>query len=555
MRLRSILTSLVAVACALSLQAQTFHFAVLGDNRTPGSWRNRYEQPPAFFANIEALNRLRPAFVVDVGDLILGDADSSMVLKQWDYFDAAVSRLQVPLKLVVGNHDVRNAWTARIFERRYGPMTYSFDHAGAHFIVLNSEDVGHRDHIVGSQLEWLRADLQSHRDARHIFVFLHKPLWKNRYTSNWNEEVHPLLARYGVRAVFAGHEHHYEYCGVRDGVRYFVTGGGGAELERWGEGAGGFYHFMWVTVDGDSVHYAVVRPEGIQPVDVVTSESVRAWTSMASVRPVLFDFTEPGTARATLRLPNPGREPIVAEVEWTMPPRSDWKLHPQEIRVPVLAGDTLSLPLPVPPDTSTTFPLPRYSITYRAGDRRVLFFEGTPDLKPDGFVRQWFVIGPFDLQMEDEFAAAPAPGFLKAYPPEKEIKLEKSYKGVGGKVRWQLVQARPNGYVDLARAIQPSDRVVAYALAFVKSPRWMDTQITVGSNDGARLWVNDELVLSHHVARGAAPDQDVIAVRLRPGWNKLLLKVENLGLSWGFYLRVADVRGTLTFDAYGPLRK
>ena len=33
--------------------------------------------------------------------------------------------------------------------------------------------------IAGRQLDWLREDLNAHRDAGHIFAFVHKPLWEN----------------------------------------------------------------------------------------------------------------------------------------------------------------------------------------------------------------------------------------------------------------------------------------------------------------------------------------------------------------------------------------
>ncbi len=58
-------------------------------------------------------------------------------------------------------------------------------------------------------------------------------------------------------------------------------------------------------------------------------------------------------------------------------------------------------------------------------------------------------------------------------------------------------------------------------------------KLTLGSNDGAKMWINDEVVYNKHVPRNAIPDQEVMKVKFQKGKNKILVKVENLGASWG----------------------
>ncbi|HOI44513.1 MAG TPA: DUF2961 domain-containing protein [Candidatus Aminicenantes bacterium] len=149
------------------------------------------------------------------------------------------------------------------------------------------------------------------------------------------------------------------------------------------------------------------------------------------------------------------------------------------------------------------------------------------------FITDWNVIGPF---------AAPGMDNLQtAYPPEAETALNKKHKGRGdAEIAWKSAQAEGSGFVRLAQYIQPSERVVAYGLVYVHSPDDRETQILLGSDDGVRLWVNDTLVHSNAVTRSASPDQDRIAVALKTGWNKLLIKVLQGAGGWGFYLRVAD---------------
>jgi len=57
-----------------------------------------------------------------------------------------------------------------------------------------------------------------------------------------------------------GHEHLYHHS-RRDGIDYFITGGGGAPLYAKPE-AGGFYHYLLVTVKDGTYNVAVYSLEG-----------------------------------------------------------------------------------------------------------------------------------------------------------------------------------------------------------------------------------------------------------------------------------------------------
>ena len=43
--------------------------------------------------------------------------------------------------------------------------------------------------------------------------------------------------------------------------------------------------------------------------------------------------------------------------------------------------------------------------------------------------------------------------------------------------------------------------------------------------------------------RGTQVDDDITPVRLKPGWNTLLLKIGNGGGAWGFTARLTDKQG------------
>ena len=207
-------------------EEEMFNFVVVGD--TGGvAWGEWWKASSAWVGMINEINQLSPDFVVVGGDMVSGPRDDeASIRKLWDYWDRAVDKLEPHLVQVVGNHDVWNEQSRRIYAERYGKSYYSFDHKGSHFVAFDSQLFAGKDEdtLFDEQLDWLKRDLAVNKDARHTFVFMHRPMW-DKPGVQWEERIHPLLARYGVDYVFAGHAHKYEDCGVRDGVQYTISGG------------------------------------------------------------------------------------------------------------------------------------------------------------------------------------------------------------------------------------------------------------------------------------------------------------------------------------------
>ncbi|MBI4600412.1 MAG: HEAT repeat domain-containing protein [Planctomycetes bacterium] len=145
-------------------------------------------------------------------------------------------------------------------------------------------------------------------------------------------------------------------------------------------------------------------------------------------------------------------------------------------------------------------------------------------------VREWMLAAPFPN--EDDR------GLDATYPPEEGVDLAAEHRGRDGPVRWRRVEAAPDGYLDLARAIRPSDRFVAYLFMRLESPRDQEAEIALGSDDGVKVWLNGELVHSNHVHRAAEPEQDRLQAKLRNGLNDLLVKVDNGDGPTGIYVTV-----------------
>jgi Tfp pilus assembly protein PilF/TolB-like protein len=150
----------------------------------------------------------------------------------------------------------------------------------------------------------------------------------------------------------------------------------------------------------------------------------------------------------------------------------------------------------------------------------------------------WRIIGPF--------STGGVSGFKNAYAPENEIKLDAAYSNANGTLKWQPADDNSfDGFVDLKSNFKDSNWSVGYGLVYIHSPDKRKVKIRLGCNEGNKLWFNDDLIWQRYYTKykDAIVDRDMVTVVLRPGYNKVLLKVTNSTLDWGFYFRVTDENG------------
>ena len=171
-------------------------------------------------------------------------------------------------------------------------------------------------------------------------------------------------------------------------------------------------------------------------------------------------------------------------------------------------------------------------IYFQKGDRedaeKQLKITGMPEEK------KWMVIGPFDHKN----------GFNKKYPPEKKIRLKKIVGKKSRPITWQHGgDSFQEGYIDLKQILQEYNWSVAYGLIYVKSPGDKNVQIRVGTNDATKIWLNNKCIWKLNIGRDSIFDDDIIHVTLKPGFNKILIKVCNQISLWGFYFRITDEQG------------
>jgi predicted phosphodiesterase len=242
-----------------------FEFVVYGDTRTRHDVHRKVIQGVLKFAN--------PDFIMHTGDLVADGNDNSL----WPiFFDAERDLLRkVAFFPALGNHD-RNSKNYMDFMNAV--PYYSFDWGNAHFTVINT-DIGNvartdseRLAYWNEQTRWLEADLLAAQKADFRFIFGHHPPMTS-VTSRQGDNPHmialeQMFQRYKVTAGLFGHDHNYQHY-LKNGVHYFVTGGGGAPLYDVDSPPPAITqkverteNFVVIRVDGKTMHFEALRPDG-----------------------------------------------------------------------------------------------------------------------------------------------------------------------------------------------------------------------------------------------------------------------------------------------------
>jgi hypothetical protein len=221
----------VASAQAAPGRVEPFRFAYISDSHLYERTVNERFVRQLLRA-VDDVNALEPQpdFVLYGGDLAQLGQRAELEL------GAQILRgLRAPVRMMVGEHDwfldMGEAW-----RELFGEPTYSFDHRGVHFVVLNSileedfwtearltpmqrmrivaglDDQRQGRFMVGEeQRAWLAADLAGRPRGTPVVVFSHSPLYHlYRPWNFWTEdapEVQRVLSRFDRVVVLHGHTH------------------------------------------------------------------------------------------------------------------------------------------------------------------------------------------------------------------------------------------------------------------------------------------------------------------------------------------------------------
>lgn len=245
----------------LPLQSGSVRFAVIGDSGTGA--KDQYEVA----AEMERYQKpVKFDFVIMLGDNIYGghspaDLERKFAVPYKPLLDAGVK-----FYASLGNHDDPD------IEKDYKPFNmggdryYTFKKGDVQFFALDS------NYMDARQLSWLQGSLSTSR-ARWKICFFHHPLYNDGKMHGPDMDLRslvlPLFTKYGVNAVFSGHEHAYERIKPQDGIYFFIQGSSG-QLARHD-----FHHreemqtsfdedrsFILVEISGDDLHFQTVSRMG-----------------------------------------------------------------------------------------------------------------------------------------------------------------------------------------------------------------------------------------------------------------------------------------------------
>ena len=181
-----------------------------------------------------------PDLALSAGNLV-SDGLSDHDWRRW--FSAKGPLLRdTAIAAAIGSHDLQGEHRSADALAEYvgAPDRYhALSYGPARFLFLDSNL---RDEAFEEQTEWLRAELKAARanpEVEHIFALSHHGPYSvgrrggdERIRDAWA----PLFEEHGVDAVFSAHDHVYSRAEA-GGVRYIMTGGGGAPLYPRSRGA------------------------------------------------------------------------------------------------------------------------------------------------------------------------------------------------------------------------------------------------------------------------------------------------------------------------------
>lgn len=237
---------------------------------------------------INSINKLKPAFVITGGDLIMdalgqsyGRADSL-----YNLYQEVTKKFNVPVYNTMGNHEIYGIYKKsgadstnpeygeKMFEKRLGKSYYSFEYNGWKFMIINSIEDTKQSKYIGlvdeKQIQWIKQELSNTDPNTPIVISTHIPfisIYSQRYTGSTvpndsslvvanSKEVLDLFKNYNLKLVLQGHLHTVEDIFV-EGI-HFITGGAVSAAWWTGPNMGFEEGYMYITLSRENISWKYI---------------------------------------------------------------------------------------------------------------------------------------------------------------------------------------------------------------------------------------------------------------------------------------------------------
>ena len=154
------------------------------------------------------------------------------------------------------------------------------------------------------------------------------------------------------------------------------------------------------------------------------------------------------------------------------------------------------------------------------------------------FIRGWLLNG-FHQDVSDNFWSYLTTNYLGV----NEATLNPQAGQVNGGKVWTR-SSSGGGFIDLGEYCQEADFGACYAFVRVYCPSNTACQLWMGYDDGARVWLNGQVVLYDNRYGEYTPDMKKVNVNLQAGENRLLVKISEWMGTHGFSARFCHSDGS-----------
>jgi len=154
-------------------------------------------------------------------------------------------------------------------------------------------------------------------------------------------------------------------------------------------------------------------------------------------------------------------------------------------------------------------------------------------------LRSWQIIGPFPFVVASS-ETSDSTDLAQLMAVETGIldvgySQQAKFVGLRPNLSWQPYLS-DNDRIDLRKACDFDQNAAAFAINWVFSRTEKEALLSVGSDDGMRLWFNRKQIHDVDTNRSSSPGQERIPVTLKAGWNEVLIRVDNRGKGdWNFF--------------------